>query len=335
MLPRLVIHLVGVDVSTAIAAAVDGPCTSRELYVLGVTFVSYEERFYGGLLVAFFYHMVVVHYERLASASGIFGGSFSQSRIASQGAPHFVEGRVVLLRRHLLDLLRSKADLEGGSGGTRRLSVSSGLFFAHFRPRVVPDLRVDLLLGVLRPCICQPTVNSIGAVVPLKLRSQQHRSHRALRRLWGNPLGRRSLFKPRRHLLGGFGKDEREHTSIGGDEHIASHSPVLRRIKIGGGACAIRLDAIRAGEYLVAKNIPIEVTCKDSLRFTVAIKLFIPCSGERLLVLPEDANPIVGKQIRSVQRGLRALRPGVVLVIGKPSPDGQYSNDAYDSQHHQ
>src|SRR5215203_7236413 len=61
LLSRLVIHLVGVDLSTALAVAVDGPRTSLDLYLLGVTFVSHQERFYGGFLLAFFYHMVVVH----------------------------------------------------------------------------------------------------------------------------------------------------------------------------------------------------------------------------------------------------------------------------------
>src|SRR5215213_4938844 len=153
-------------------------------------------------------------------------------------------------------------------------------------------------------------------------------------RLWGDPLGRRPQFKRRRHLLGGVGLDEREHTAIGGNEHIPSHNPI-RGWPIGGGACAIRLDGIRAGQYLVASNMPIIVTRNVNLSLTVAVKLFIPCNGERHLVLPEDVNPIKGEQIRPVQRGLRALRPGGVLVIGKPCPDGQYSHDAYESQHHQ
>ena len=55
LLPRLVIHLVGVDLSTALAVAVDGPRTSLDLYLLDVPFVSHEERFYGGFLVVLFY----------------------------------------------------------------------------------------------------------------------------------------------------------------------------------------------------------------------------------------------------------------------------------------
>jgi hypothetical protein len=39
LLPGLVIHLVGVDILTARAAAVDGPRTSLNLYVLGVALV--------------------------------------------------------------------------------------------------------------------------------------------------------------------------------------------------------------------------------------------------------------------------------------------------------
>jgi hypothetical protein len=40
-LPRLVIHLVGVEVSTARTAAVDRPHTSLHFYVLGVAFVRF------------------------------------------------------------------------------------------------------------------------------------------------------------------------------------------------------------------------------------------------------------------------------------------------------
>jgi hypothetical protein len=50
-----------VDVFTARAAAVDGSLTSLNLYILRVAFVRQEERSYGGFLVAFFYHMVVIH----------------------------------------------------------------------------------------------------------------------------------------------------------------------------------------------------------------------------------------------------------------------------------
>jgi hypothetical protein len=35
---------------------------------LGMTLVGYKERPYGGLLLAFFYHVVVVHDKRLGSA---------------------------------------------------------------------------------------------------------------------------------------------------------------------------------------------------------------------------------------------------------------------------
>jgi hypothetical protein len=77
LLPRLVIHLVGVDLSAALAEAVDGPHTSPHFYILGGTFVSREERFYGGFLGAFFYHMVVVHDGRLSSVSANFGGRYS------------------------------------------------------------------------------------------------------------------------------------------------------------------------------------------------------------------------------------------------------------------
>src|SRR5215212_5655545 len=77
LLPRLVIHLVGVDLSTALAVAVDGPRTSMNLYLLDVPFVSHEERFYGGFLVLFFYQIVVVHDGGLSSVSETFGVRFS------------------------------------------------------------------------------------------------------------------------------------------------------------------------------------------------------------------------------------------------------------------
>jgi hypothetical protein len=60
-LPRFVIHLVGADVLTARAPAVDGPRASLDFHVLGVSLVSYQERRYGGFLFAFFYHTVVAH----------------------------------------------------------------------------------------------------------------------------------------------------------------------------------------------------------------------------------------------------------------------------------
>src|SRR5215212_2531532 len=68
-LPGLVIHLVGTHILTALAAAVDGPRTALDFDVLGMTLVRYKERPYGGFLLAFFYHAVVVHDGRLGSAS--------------------------------------------------------------------------------------------------------------------------------------------------------------------------------------------------------------------------------------------------------------------------
>jgi hypothetical protein len=59
---------------------------------------------------------------------------------------------------------------------------------------------------------------------------------------------------PRRHILG-IGLDERKHTAIGGDEQM-----VARTVAKGGGASAIRLDGIRAGEGLVTKNLPVKVS---------------------------------------------------------------------------
>jgi hypothetical protein len=42
---------------------------------------------------------------------------------------------------------------------------------------------------------------------------------------------------------------------------------------------------------------------------TVAVIDLIRCTGERDLFVARDVNPILGEQIRPVQRGLRALRP--------------------------
>src|SRR5215204_1828423 len=53
-----------------------------------------------------------------------------------------------------------------------------------------------------------------------------------------------SPFKPRDHILGGLGLHPREHTAVGGDEQI-----VPRTIRESDGACAIRIDGIRAGEF--------------------------------------------------------------------------------------
>jgi hypothetical protein len=68
----LVIHLKGVDIFTASAAAVYGPRTSPNLYVLSVAFVGHQERSYGGFLVARSYDMMVTHDGGLSSASGYY-----------------------------------------------------------------------------------------------------------------------------------------------------------------------------------------------------------------------------------------------------------------------
>ena len=74
-LPGLVIHLLGTDIVTAPAAAVDGPSTALDFDVLGMPFVSQEERPNGDLLLAFSYHVVLAHDGRLGfvSASSISG----------------------------------------------------------------------------------------------------------------------------------------------------------------------------------------------------------------------------------------------------------------------
>src|SRR5215217_5004304 len=68
-------------------------------------------------------------------------------------------------------------------------------------------------------------------------------------------LGRPLLFKPRCHPLGGLGLHKRELIAIGVDELI-----VLRTIRIADGACAIRLDGIRAGEGILTSNLPVHVS---------------------------------------------------------------------------
>jgi hypothetical protein len=61
------------DILTAPAAAVDGPRTALNFDVLGMILVNHEKRPYGDLLLAFFYHHVVVaHAGRLGSVFRIF-----------------------------------------------------------------------------------------------------------------------------------------------------------------------------------------------------------------------------------------------------------------------
>jgi hypothetical protein len=69
-------------------------------------------------------------------------------------------------------------------------------------------------------------------------------------------LGRHLRVNPRRHILG-VGAHEREHTAIRGDEHVALRSGTIRK---GDGACAIRLDSVRAREAIIAKSLPVKVT---------------------------------------------------------------------------
>src|SRR5829696_6726289 len=71
-------------------------------------------------------------------------------------------------------------------------------------------------------------------------------------RLFRNPLGRHPYFRARRHNAG-IGIYPREHAAVRGDEQIG-----LVAIR-GGGACAIRVDLIRAGEGLLTVNLPIKV----------------------------------------------------------------------------
>jgi hypothetical protein len=109
--------------------------------------------------------------------------------------------------------------------------------------------------------------------------------------LWGNPLGRPPQFRARRHNPG-IGQDERESTAVGGDEQID-----LRTTCSGDGACAIRLDLIRAGGVLLRNNLPVKVSRNDGVHLTIAVKHVIACHGEWALLLPRDVNPIKGEQI--------------------------------------
>ena len=145
----------------------------------------------------------------------------------------------------------------------------------------------------------------------------------------GNPLGRPPRLKPRPHKLGGLGLHERKHRAIGGEEQID-----LRTIRKGDGACAIRLDGVRAGDGLVTRNLPVKVRGSDAFLLTVAVKHGIPCNGERdLVIIPRDFNPIKGERIRPVKRGHGALlRPSVILVRGIPRPDSQDRHDAYEEE---
>src|SRR5215211_439538 len=87
-LPGLVINLEGTDIFTAPAAAVDGPSTALDFDVLGMPFVSQEERPYGDLLLAFSYHVVLAHDGRLGfvSASSISGSRLHHWLPSSPGA---------------------------------------------------------------------------------------------------------------------------------------------------------------------------------------------------------------------------------------------------------
>jgi hypothetical protein len=133
-----------------------------------------------------------------------------------------------------------------------------------------------------------------------------------------NPLGTPPRFETRPHELGGLGLHERKHAAIGGDEYID-----LRTIPKGDGACAVRLDRVREGVGLLTSNLPVEVRGIDAFCLTVAVKDCIPCKGERdLLIIALDFDPIKGEQIRALKRGLGALRPGGVLILGISGSNG-------------
>src|SRR5215213_7865788 len=102
-----------------------------------------------------------------------------------------------------------------------------------------------------------------------------------------------------------------------GDEEIVfERHPTGYR---GGSACAVCLDGIRAGKVFVTKNVPVKVKGTHGLELTVAVKPVKACEGIRSFRYPLfrllDHNPIMAEQIRTVQRGLGALRPGVLVSI--------------------
>ena len=71
---------------------------------------------------------------------------------------------------------------------------------------------------------------------------------------------------------------------------------LTRAIRIGGGACAIRLDAIRPREGLVTNDLlAVNVQCKDLVHLTLAVKDLIARVGEGELVIALDRNPIRGQ----------------------------------------
>src|SRR4051794_34802908 len=105
---------------------------------------------------------------------------------------------------------------------------------------------------------------------------------------------------------------KRKLTAIRSDELI-----VTRAIRIGFGACAIRLDAIRPRDAIVTNDLlAVNVQCKDLVHLTLAVKHIIARVGEWELLIALDCNSISGEQIRPIKRGLGALRYlGLVLGI--------------------
>ena len=102
-----------------------------------------------------------------------------------------------------------------------------------------------------------------------------------------------------------------------------------RAISIGGGACAICLDAIRPRDGLVTNDLlAVNVQCIDLVHLTLAVKDLIARVGEWELLISLDCNSISGEQIRPIKRGLGALRC-LGLVLGMSGPDSQDSHESY------
>src|SRR5215212_9285228 len=115
-----------------------------------------------------------------------------------------------------------------------------------------------------------------------------------------------------------MGPHKRKLTAIRSGEVIFT-----RAISIGGGACAIRLDAIRPRDGLLTNDLlAVNVQCKDLVDLTLAVKDLIARVGERELLISLNSNSISSEQIRPIKRGLRALRCRT-LVLGISGPDSQ------------
>src|SRR5215203_6711692 len=80
---------------------------------------------------------------------------------------------------------------------------------------------------------------------------------------------------------------------------------------------------------------PLKLAETTAFTFPLPSYFSIPAMANGAWSFPVTSTPSWANRYVPCSRSLRALRPGVVLLIGKPSADGQDCHDAYDSQHHQ